>query len=175
MGALVVEWLPRPVEGQDIEGFVEEDVALVEVDAQREELRLQVAGADAEYESAVRQLVDGGGRLRQRRRIPVRQHGDIGEEPQPGGHGGDVREGDEGIETLMTAGGQPCRGRGRVFGEGKTLPTGPFGRHGQLGYRTGVEHVAIGAAEVRILEDELHPLSHREPVPAAGDRWPASR
>ena len=80
---------------QHVEGLVEELVALPVVDAQRRELALEVAGADAEGEAPAGQHVEGGGRLGDHERVPVRQHDDVRDEPKGRGVGRGVAEGDE--------------------------------------------------------------------------------
>ena len=50
--ALVAERLAAPVQRQHVERLVEQVVALFDVDAERAELALQVAGTDAEDESS---------------------------------------------------------------------------------------------------------------------------
>ena len=65
-------------------------------------------------------------------------------------------ERDERVEALVAAGLEPLGSRGGVLGEREAVPSRPFGRDGQVGHRTGVEHVGVGAVDVRILEDELH-------------------
>ena len=131
VAALVGDRLARPGQGQDLEGLVEELVALVEVDAEGPELRLQVAGGRAQDHPPARQRVEGGHRLRQQERVAVGDHGDVGEEPQPLGCRRGPGEGDEGVEGVVAAGVQPAVRRHRVLGEGQGVearrprPPGP--------------------------------------------------
>ena len=141
---------------QHVERFVEQHVALVEVDAEGVVLGLEVAGADTEDEAAVGQLVDSGGGLRQQGRIAVGEHGQVRQQLQLGRDGGDVRQGDERVEALVAARFEPLGARGRVFGEREAVPAGSLRSDGEIGDRSCVEHVAVDAVEVGVLEDEPH-------------------
>jgi hypothetical protein len=57
-----------------IDRFVERGAATGELDAERGELRLEVAGADAEDHPAAGQRVECGERLRRRQRMTIRRH-----------------------------------------------------------------------------------------------------
>ena len=59
MATLVFERVGREREPDHVDGFVGECVALVEVDAERGELRFEVAGGDAEDHAALRERVEG--------------------------------------------------------------------------------------------------------------------
>ena len=142
--ALVAEWLTAPVEWQHVEHLVEQRVALVEVDAERVELRFEVAGADPEDASAARQRVDGGGGLREQERVAVRGDGQVGEQAEPLGCRGHVTERDERVERLVPARRQPPRPRGGVLGEGEAHEPGRLGGTREFEDRSHAEEVAVG-------------------------------
>jgi len=91
------------VEGDDLQGLVEELVALVEVDSERVELGLEVPDPHAEHEAPVREPVEGGRRLRDEQRVAVGEHGQVGEQPDPLRDRGRVAERDERVERLVAA------------------------------------------------------------------------
>src|SRR5581483_10746885 len=57
MAALIVKRLTGPVQCQHIERLVEQRVAFLEVDAERAELRLEIAGAHPEHEPTAGQQI----------------------------------------------------------------------------------------------------------------------
>ena len=66
-----------PDASHHVDRLVGELVALVEVDAERGELRLQVAGRDAEDHPSAREHVEAQHRLRGEQRIAVGEHEDV--------------------------------------------------------------------------------------------------
>ena len=74
----LVELLAAPDPLDRLEGLVAELVPLLEVDPQRGELALQVAGGDAQHEAAAGGHVQRRGRLRGEERVPVGQHQHVG-------------------------------------------------------------------------------------------------
>ena len=103
MGELVL----APDAADHLDRFIEERVALLEVDAQRLVLAADVAGGDGEREPSVGQRVECRRRLGHQERIAVRQHEDVGDQAQPVRDGGTEREGGERVEGVVAAGVQP--------------------------------------------------------------------
>jgi hypothetical protein len=87
--------------------FVHQIVAAVEIDAQRLELGLEIAGADPEDHPAARKDVERGDRAGGDERVAIGQYHDVGLELEPGGHGSDHREHDERILRIMPAAVEP--------------------------------------------------------------------
>ena len=84
VAALVLERVGREREPDHVDRFVGERVAFVEVDAERGELRFEVAGGDAEDHAALRQRVEGQQRLRGEQRVAIREHHHMRLQAQPG-------------------------------------------------------------------------------------------
>ena len=116
-GALEAVPIGAPHAAHRLERLVEELVAPLEVDAERAVLAAQVAGCHRQREPTAREHVDGGGRLRDEERVAVRQHDDVGDQPDALGHRGDVGERGERVERVVAARVEPLVGRRRVVGE----------------------------------------------------------
>ena len=111
-----------------VDRLVGELVALVEVDAQRGELGLEVAGRDPEDHAPARQHVEAQHRLRGQERVAVRQHEDVRLHAQPGGRRGRERQRDERVERVVPAACEPLDvGRGMVGDEAR-VEAGVLGR-----------------------------------------------
>ena len=125
MQALGVERLARPRLGQHVECLVEQRVALVEVDAEGEELGLVVAGADPEDEPALR---DNGRAspplLASRNGLRYGTTDRWVSRLDALGHRGGEREADERVEGLVTAVGEPVGAGDRVLGERERVEAG---------------------------------------------------
>ena len=131
------------MEGKHVEHLVEEGVALGKVDAEGEELGLEVAHADAEHHAATRELVDRGRRLGEQERVAVRGHRQVSQEPEPGGHRGGEAETDERVERLVAPVGEPPRARHRMLRERQAVEARLLERAGDLVERARVEHVVV--------------------------------
>ncbi len=139
--ALGDELVLRPHAAHDVDRLVGELVALVEVGTQRRELRLEVAGGDAEDDASAREHVEAEHRLRGQERIPVREHEDVCLHPQLRGRRRRERERDERVERVVSAAREPLGVRGRV-----------------IGHEARVEACALrrrGAGHHRVARDEL--------------------
>ena len=113
VAALIRERFAGPRERQDLECLVEQLVALVEVDTEREELGPVVAGTDPERAPAVGEEVEGRGGLREHERVVVRDDGQVREQAEPLGRGRGDGQRDERIECLVPAVREPVRARER--------------------------------------------------------------
>ncbi len=143
------------MQGKAIEHLVEQHIAFVHVDAKGVELRLLIAGSEAQDEPAARQPVERGGRLGEHERIAVGRQRQVGEQLQTFGGRRDVAQGHERIEALVSTGSQPAGTRDGVFGQRDAVEAGFFGCTCHLVEWTRVEHVALGTVGLGVLENEL--------------------
>ena len=111
--------------------LVGELVALGVVDAERCELRFEVAGADADDDPTAREGVERRDRLRRQERVAV--GGDQQVEVAVGSPGrrrrGEAQR-DERVEGVVTTGGQPPVGRDRMVGHEDGVEAGRLGGPG---------------------------------------------
>ena len=109
-----------PDAAHHVDRLVGELVALVEVDAQRRELGLEVAGRDAEDHAPAGEHVEAQHRLRGEERVAVREHEDVRLHAQPCRGRGRERQRDERIERVVAAAREPLDvGRGMVGDEAR--------------------------------------------------------
>src|SRR2546428_352621 len=80
---------------------VGDGAALLERGAERAELRLQIADADAEDQPAVREPVEAGQLLGQHERVALRQDDDAGAETHAARYRGTVGQRDHRIEDRL--------------------------------------------------------------------------
>jgi hypothetical protein len=125
---LVPDVVAAPHALHHLEVLVEEVVALVEVDTEGGELRLQIPGGSAERHPAPGEHVEAEHRLGAEEGVAVRGDVDVGEQPELARGGRGERERDEGIEGVVTAGVEPAGVARRVVGHVHTRETGSFGR-----------------------------------------------
>ncbi len=156
MAALIAERLAAPVEGQCVEHLVEEGVALLEVDAERCELGLLVAGPQAKDESAARKLVHRCSRLGEQERVPVGRDCEIGEQGDTRGEGTSVAERHERVQRLVPTAIEPPGAGDRVLGEREPCSASRLGGAGNLGNRPCVKQVTVGAVRIGVLIEEAH-------------------
>ena len=101
-------------------------------------------------------LVEGGRRLGEQERVPVRRHREVGEQPEPLGRAATKAESNERVEVWcppaesQRAPGAGCSLREKASNPARSAATatssdGP-----------GVEHVALGAVGLGVVEDEPH-------------------
>ena len=108
--------LARPRRPHRDDGLVRQVVALLERDAERRELLLEVAGPDPEDDASARQRVERRDGLGEEERVAVRGDAEVRVEPHRRRRRGRHRERDEGIERVVTARLEPAVGRERVLG-----------------------------------------------------------
>jgi hypothetical protein len=153
---VILRVLVVPERLQRIEVLVCHAAALREVGTDGTELRLQVAGADAEHHPTARQHVEGRHLLGEHEGIALREDQDPRRQPDPCGVGGRPREGQQRVERRVLR----LHGRrGHLRVRQHDVLARPHGvEPGGLG-RTGRRHQVVGPAHrphVHVDESEQH-------------------
>ena len=163
----------RPRRDHRVDRLVGELVAFVEVDAERAELRAQVAGRDAEDHPTARQAVEAQHRLRGEERVAVRDDEHVRLQPQRRGRRARDREHDERVERVVTAGLEPPIVGERMIGHVTRGEAGGLGRRRELGDR-GAGHELVGRVDAvgRQPDRELH---HADQAETGAERAPRTR
>src|SRR5262249_46801045 len=128
---------------------------LLEVDAERPELGLDVAAREPGDDPSAGEHVEGGERLREQHGIVMRQHQDAGAEPEATREAGDAGEAHQGIEERSIRWG----GNRIVPDRHRHVLAGPYRLEANLfgGLRHTPLQLGIGAArEVDPEEAEAH-------------------
>jgi hypothetical protein len=153
--ALEVHVIGGPDRPDHVERFVEQVGALLEVHAEGGELALEIADADGKGESATGQQIQRRTRLGYYERISIRQHHDIGYQPQRAGAGRGVAHRHERVQRVVSAGLQPpLAGRGMV-GEPEPVNAGRLGSNGD-------RRDAVAADQLRVVRVAVHRMGDRE-------------
>jgi hypothetical protein len=141
---------------QNLDGLVEELVAIGELDTKSSELGAEIAGPQHEGGSSAGQHVDGGHRLAEEQRVPVRHHGQQRHHPQlPGGRGQKSKAGER-VQRFVAAVLEPFPGRRRVICEGKCADARRFRLQSELDNIVREQPGPTLITHDRVLNDELH-------------------
>ena len=122
---------PHPAE--DLDGLVEQRVALLELDAQAPVLATQIAGGHGQGEAVLRQHGHGGHHLGDDEGMTVGEHDDVGDQADPLGHRGAEGQRHEGIQRVVAPGLEPPVGRRRMIGESDPVEPRGFRGPGEFG------------------------------------------
>ena len=146
-----------------LDALVEQLVALVELHAQRAELRAQVAGRDAEDHPTVRERVERRHALRREERVAVRGDVHVGLQPQRRRRRGRERQPDERLERVVTTAFEPLVVGGGMVRHVDGVEARRFGRRGHLpDRRAGDELVRL----IDVIDREPHAESHGRTLPS---------
>jgi hypothetical protein len=148
-----------------VERVVGQLAALVERDAEEDELRLEMSGPDAEDGAAGGELVEGGEGLRRLERVPVGRHVHVGEQACASRDAGEPAE--RGHRVVPDR----AHGLGAVARDGDVVAHGDVVEpRGVAGLGDAGELVSAGDRLPRLgvvarlrLDRELHPVPHVAP------------
>lgn len=149
--------LASPDFAHDGKGLVEQEISFLEVDTECEELRLQIAGADAEGHSTARQPVKGRNRLREKEGVTERERREVRHQPDLGCRSGGKRQTNKRVERVVPACFQPLVAGDRMLGEKHSTKARVFGSFRDRSYRRRAEElVAVRMIHKGQAQRELH-------------------
>ena len=139
VAAVVGEVVGRPDPLQYLDRLVEEGVALLEVDAERGELRSEIAGAEREDRPPAGEYVDRGHGPRHQQRVPVRNDREVRHQIDAVRDCGAEAERHERVEGLVTSAVEPLLEGAGMIGERDGVDSGRLRGTGELGDVVGGE------------------------------------